>query len=466
MPEPIKTQDALAPGFGIYVHWPFCAQKCPYCDFNSHVRFKGWDEQRFVSAYKQELSTFAEHTTPDVVTSIFFGGGTPSLMQGETVAAILDHIASLWPVADDAEITLEANPGSVEAGRFSAYRAAGVNRVSIGVQSLVEQDLKALGRIHTVQEARRAVEIAGNVFERMSFDLIYARPNQTPSDWRSELGEALSMAAGHLSLYQLTIEDGTPFAERHRRGQLVVPDGDAAFALFDLTQELTKGAGLQAYEISNHAKPGDESRHNLTYWRYGNYVGVGPGAHGRVTWDGIPAATATHLHPEYWCEVVLRDGHGLATNEPLDRDALGDEMLLMGLRLREGIDAARYRDMSGKQLSPDMIASLAEEGYVETVAETSSSGSLNITSDHDQHGADAMFGGPIKACIGPGLAREQQPALASKSAGRATGRLRVTPKGRFVLNKIVYHLASSATADGLAQHDGLNGRKSQDAQQQ
>ncbi len=441
-----SNETAIDAGFGIYVHWPFCAQKCPYCDFNSHVRFQGWDEARFLAAYKRELETFAVHVPKQTVSSIFFGGGTPSLMQGETVAAIIDHIAKLWPVATNAEITLEANPGSVEAGRFRDYRRAGVNRVSVGVQSLVEADLKALGRIHTVAEAKAAVAIADKTFDRFSFDLIYARPKQTLKAWHEELEQGLAMAGGHLSLYQLTIEDGTPFAERYKRGQLIVPDEDAALDLFELTQQLTSDAGLPPYEISNHAKPGEESQHNLIYWRYGSYVGVGPGAHGRVIWDGTRQATATQLNPEDWCASVEQRGYGLSQQQPLTANEQADEFLLMGLRLSEGIDAARYSQICGRAMSADVIKDLTQQGYLE-FAPVTVTGRDNV---HDHEDSDeALFGGALKACIGPGLdpgrALNQAPHAQNEQAGlsRDRGRLRATAKGRFVLNQIVYQLASN-----------------------
>ncbi len=447
-------------GFGIYVHWPFCAQKCPYCDFNSHVRFKGWDEARFLAAYKRELETIAAHVPKHAVSSIFFGGGTPSLMQGATVAAILDHIAQLWPVADHAEVTLEANPGSVEVGRFRDFRAAGVNRVSIGVQSLIEADLKALGRIHTVAEAKAAVALADKIFDRFSFDLIYARPKQTRDAWHQELKQGLAMAGAHLSLYQLTIEDGTPFADRHKRGQLIVPDDDAALELFDLTQQLTMDAGLPAYEISNHARPGEESQHNLIYWRYGSYVGVGPGAHGRVVWDGARQATATRLNPEEWCAAVEQSGHGLRQQEPLRADQQADEFLLMGLRLSEGIDGARYQQICGRAMSHDVINELIEQGYLEFVpAMTTNIDCADAQGQNQDDGGDGMFGGTLRACIGPGLGPSNNPGRLSasiphgkersdKNSGRAV-RLRATAKGRFVLNQIVYQLASNTEPGAL-----------------
>ena len=390
------------PGFGIYVHWPFCAQKCPYCDFNSHVRHGGWDEARFLAAYLSELATMADRHRPgerrDTVQSVFFGGGTPSLMQPVTVAAILDRIADLWPVAAGAEITIEANPNSVDAGRFRGYRTAGVNRVSIGVQSLDDGELKRLGRLHSVAEAREAIRVANATFERASFDLIYARPGQTPDAWRAELQDALTMAGDHLSLYQLTIEPDTPFAELHARGKLVIPDPDAALELYEITQEMTAAHGLPAYEISNHARPGQESRHNLLYWRYGAYAGVGPGAHGRTAVDGMRRATSTERNPEKWLARVEAEGHGLVEDISISKSEQADEMLLMGLRLEEGLDLDRLARDTGYAPSQKAINALAAQGLV---------------------------------------------ATATPDTAKQTCRLRATGHGRFVLNEIVLRLSQS-----------------------
>ncbi len=358
------------PGFGLYVHWPFCAQKCPYCDFNSHVRFGGIDEPRFRAAFLRELEHTAQRLSPRNVSSIFFGGGTPSLMQPETVAAILDRAAELWNVAPNAEITLEANPGSVEAGRFRGYRSAGVNRVSLGVQSLRDDILKSLGRIHSVAEAKAAIEIARSTFDRFTFDLIYARPKQTPDEWRTELREALAIAGQHLSLYQLTIEPDTPFAALHAAGKLIVPDEDTSFALYDLTQEMTAAAGMPAYEVSNHAGPGEESRHNLLYWRYGEYAGIGPGAHGRIILAGVRNATSTERNPEAWAALVERDGHGIIEETPLTRAEQADEMLLMGLRLSEGLDLQRLARLCGAPLPGKTVSELTQQGLIETIPGT------------------------------------------------------------------------------------------------
>jgi oxygen-independent coproporphyrinogen-3 oxidase len=355
------TRDA---GFGVYVHWPFCLAKCPYCDFNSHVRHAAVDQERFVAAFRREIAHAAGRTPGRTVTSIFLGGGTPSLMQPATVAAILDAIARAWAVEPDAEVTLEANPTSVEAERFRGFRTAGVNRVSLGVQALHDADLRGLGRMHTAEEALAALAVARSAFERYSFDLIYARPGQTAQDWAAELKEAIGHAAEHLSLYQLTIEHGTPFERLHAAGKLVVPDDDSARALYETTQEVCEAAGLPAYEISNHARPGAESRHNLLYWRYGEYVGVGPGAHGRMVTGAGRVATVTEKHPETWLGLVERDGHGLVSEDLLSMEDEGDEFLLMGLRLREGVDAGRYAALAGRALDERRVRNLVGEGLI------------------------------------------------------------------------------------------------------
>ena len=352
-------------GFGIYVHWPFCLSKCPYCDFNSHVRHERPDEARFARAIAAELADAAAAAGGRTVTSIFFGGGTPSLMGPSTVGAILDAIARHWPLEPACEITLEANPTSVEAERFRGYRAAGVNRVSLGVQSLDDDALKFLGRLHSAEEALAAIAIARANFPRLSFDLIYARPGQTPAAWRAELTRAIAEASEHLSLYQLTIEDDTPFAALHRSGRLTIPDEAEARALWDVTQETCAARGLPAYEISNHARPGAECRHNLVYWRYGDYVGVGPGAHGRIGNGNIRRATMTERHPEKWLALVEANGHGRVVDDPLRKDEQADELLLMGLRLREGIELARYAALAGRNLNSARIATLEAEGLVE-----------------------------------------------------------------------------------------------------
>jgi oxygen-independent coproporphyrinogen-3 oxidase len=305
-----------------------------------------------------------ERTGPREVTSIFLGGGTPSLMKPETVGAVLDAVARNWSVPDGIEVTLEANPSSVEAGRFKGYRAAGVNRVSLGVQALNDGDLRFLGRLHNVAEALHAIDLARKTFPRLSFDLIYARPGQTPEAWEAELDEAIGHAADHLSLYQLTIEEGTPFHALHAAKKFQLPDGEHAAELYAVTQEVTAARGLPAYEISNHAKPGAESRHNLTYWRYGEYVGVGPGAHGRFLENGRRVVTVAEKMPETWANLVEARGHGVTGGEVLTRSEEADEFLLMGLRLAEGIDLARYEQLSGKGFSPARLSVLQEEGLV------------------------------------------------------------------------------------------------------
>jgi putative oxygen-independent coproporphyrinogen III oxidase len=368
--SPQTGRGEAAPGsglaFGIYVHWPFCRSKCPYCDFNSHVRRSLVDQPRFVRAFTSEIAATAARTPGRTVSTVFFGGGTPSLMEPATVAAILDAIAKNWNISDNVEVTLEANPTSVEARRFEGYRAAGVNRVSLGVQALDDAALSALGRTHTAREALDAVAIARRIFERYSFDLIYARPGQTPAEWRAELLSAISQAAGHISLYQLTIEPGTPFAALHAAGRLAIPDADHARNLYDITREVCAAAGLPAYEVSNHARPGAECRHNLVYWRGHEYAGVGPGAHGRLDIGGVRRATATERQPEAWLALVESQGHGLVTDEPLSRAQAADEYLLMGLRLAEGIDLNRFERLAGSPLSAAQITHLAQHGLVET----------------------------------------------------------------------------------------------------
>lgn len=392
-PEALTVSDSSEPGFAVYVHWPFCAQKCPYCDFNSHVRSDGWDEKRFLAAYLRELDHTAAQIGSRSVASVFFGGGTPSLMQPQTLGAIIEHIDHVWGLASGAEITLEANPGSVDAGRFSGYRSAGANRVSLGFQSLRDPDLKRLGRIHTSREALAALDIARANFERISFDLIYARPQQTCDDWRTELSEALALGPTHLSLYQLTIEPGTAYEKLYNAGKLSVPPAEAASDLFELTQELTEAAGLAAYETSNHANPGEESRHNLVYWRYGEYAGIGPGAHGRVLSNGERLATATERHPETWLAQVEASNHGVITQESISDAEAADEMLMMGLRLTEGLDLARLARICGVRPNPETLRQLIGLGVIE---------------------------------------RDEN-----------AGRVRAVGRGRFILNEIVLHLSRS-----------------------
>ena len=356
--------EGKKPAFGVYVHWPFCLSKCPYCDFNSHVRHQAIDEARFARAFEREIAATAARVPGREVSSIFLGGGTPSLMQPQTVAMILDAIGKHWTVASDVEVTLEANPTSVEANRFAGYRLAGVNRVSLGVQALDDGALKSLGRLHSAREALDAVRIARAAFDRTSFDLIYARPEQTPERWAAELKLAIAETAEHLSLYQLTIEMDTPFFGLHAQGKLKIPDEALARALYDVTQEVCARHGLPAYEISNHARPGAECRHNLVYWRGDEYAGIGPGAHGRLDINGVRHATATEKRPEAWLMRVEAGSHGIITDDPLNREERADEFLLMGLRLAEGIDPRRYEALAGRALDPRRVALLREEGAI------------------------------------------------------------------------------------------------------
>ncbi len=350
--------------FGVYIHWPFCVAKCPYCDFNSHVR-TAIDEDGWVDGILAELCWLAENqSSRPIVETIFFGGGTPSLMRGKSVGRVLQKIAALWPMANDPEITLEANPASADAARFADYRAAGVNRVSLGIQALNDTDLKKLGRLHDVAEAKAALNMAMGVFSRVSLDLIYARPDQSDAAWRAELKEALDFGTDHLSLYQLTIEPQTPYALLHANGQLQIPSEELAAGLYETTQELTGAAGLPAYEISNHARPGQESRHNLIYWRYGDYAGAGPGAHGRLDLNGRRTATAAIKLPERWRDTVAKSGHGFTEVTPVGDEDAAREHLLMNLRLAEGIDLAVYAKRWGTGLDAAKIASLAELGFL------------------------------------------------------------------------------------------------------
>lgn len=362
--------------FGVYIHWPFCAAKCPYCDFNSHVRMNGVDEPRFVAAFVREMETLRELTGIRHVSSVFIGGGTPSLMSPATLEAILTAVDRNWPILDNAEITMEANPSSVEADRFRGYRKAGVNRLSLGVQSLDDKELKRLGRIHDVKQALYAIELARQIFPRLSFDLIYARPDQTLHSWEAELRQAISLAADHLSLYQLTIEEGTAFHKLYTAGKLELPAPELSADLYDLTQEVTAECGLPAYEISNHARAGAESQHNLLYWRYQQYVGIGAGAHGRF----IPVSgedniknrlvTITQKIPERWLEQVENQGHGIVEQEHLTLVEQADEMLLMGMRLFEGLDLARYENLAGHGLNSQTITELQQQGLIETLGNT------------------------------------------------------------------------------------------------
>ncbi len=376
--------------FGIYVHWPYCAAKCPYCDFNSHVRAAP-DERRWANAISRELESVVAllGSARAEVKTIFFGGGTPSLMSGEALGSVLEAIAAHWNISPQVEITLEANPNSVEQARFHDYRAAGVNRVSIGVQALDDSSLKFLGRLHSAKEAKAAVSLAAGVFPRVSFDLIYARPKQTHDEWRRELAEALSFGTEHISLYQLTIEKGTAFETLSRQGKLKTPSEESAADFFEITQEACERAGLPAYEISNHAREGAEARHNLLYWRYEDYAGVGPGAHGRLNLAGVRTATQAVRLPERWLRKVETEGSSLEREEIVPADA-AREHLLMALRLREGLDLAAYERQWGGALSHERVEALARDGLI--------------------------------AC--------------------ETGRLCATPRGRLLLNSVVAELAA------------------------
>lgn len=356
----------------LYIHWPFCAAKCPYCDFNSHVRDRV-DQARFGDALRRELAHEAARVGRRPLASIFFGGGTPSLMDPATVAALIEDARALFDAAPDIEITLEANPTSVEIGRLAAFRDAGVNRASLGVQSLDEAALRFLGRKHDTAQAIAALEAARSIFPRLSFDLIYARPGQDEASWRAELRRALALAADHLSLYQLTIEPGTQFATLHGRGAFTLPEGDEAARLYVATAEEAGRFGLLPYEVSNYAKPGAESRHNLAYWRYGDYLGIGAGAHQRLLLDGRMLATRRHRAPEEWANRVERDGHAAVEEDVLSEAERAREALLMGLRLAEGIDPARITARSGlpfeQTVDPAMLAALLDEDYLAWTAE-------------------------------------------------------------------------------------------------
>ncbi|HVZ27508.1 MAG TPA: radical SAM family heme chaperone HemW [Rhizomicrobium sp.] len=351
--------------FGIYVHWPFCAAKCPYCDFNSHVRTT-LDEPGWVTGIEKELdwTATAQGAERPMVETIFFGGGTPSLLSGKAVGRVLDKISHTWRLANDVEITLEANPASADAARFADYKAAGVNRLSLGMQALNDADLKALGRLHNAAEAEAALKLAMAQFSRVSLDLIYARPSQELAQWQAELTRALSFGTDHLSLYQLTIEPQTPFAQLHKSGALKSPDDDLAADLYALTQEMTEAAGLPAYEISNHARPGSESRHNLIYWRYGDYAGVGPGAHGRLTLQGKRVATATIKLPERWQDAVMQEGRAFTDFVEVNDGEAAREHLMMNLRLSEGLDLAAYELRWAMRPELEKITPLVGQGLL------------------------------------------------------------------------------------------------------
>ncbi|WP_375143812.1 radical SAM family heme chaperone HemW [Acuticoccus sp. MNP-M23] len=358
---PEVAQDG---GFGVYVHWPFCQSKCPYCDFNSHVRHGGVDQRRYAAAMAREIHTMAAWSPDRAPTSIFFGGGTPSLMEPATVSTILTAIDDALSLPAGAEITLEANPTSVEQSRFEGFRAAGVNRVSLGVQSLIDTELVALGRRHDAAAARAALALAQRIFPSVSADMIYARPRQTVPAWRAELGQMLDICGDHLSLYQLTIEPETRYYDLAAAGKLTIPEDDLAADLYELTLELTAAAGLGRYEVSNHARPGAEAQHNLVYWRGGRYLGAGPGAHGRLVLNEGRTATATRKMPEAWLKAVEADGHGIETREVLERDDIAAETLMMGLRLAEGLDLDTYARRAGAPLADHKIATLVADNLL------------------------------------------------------------------------------------------------------
>lgn len=358
----------LANNLAIYIHWPFCLAKCPYCDFNSHVR-ETIDEAAWGHALVQELDHYRTLSGPRTITSIFFGGGTPSLMSGSTVEKLLSHIANLWAMSPEVEISLEANPTSVEAGKFKDFSAAGINRVSLGIQALNDADLKALGREHNAKEARNAIDLSQKYFKRANFDLIYARMGQTPDQWAAELSEAVHMAAAHLSLYQLTIERGTAFYQAHNKGQIILPSDDMAADMYELTQQICNAHHLPAYEISNHAKRGEESRHNLTYWKYADYLGVGPGAHGRLSIDGEIYALSQERSPEKWLSQVAAFGHATAQKEVLTAQMRAEEMIMMGLRLTQGLNLKDFETRVGQKIEgfidQSYLQRLLELGYME-----------------------------------------------------------------------------------------------------
>lgn len=358
------TEDWQQGGFGLYLHWPFCEAKCPYCDFNSHVA-RSIDQKAWRDGYLSELARAASETKGSVLNAVFFGGGTPSLMDPDTVADIISAIRGHWPTANDLEITLEANPSSVEAGRFAAFRQAGVNRISMGIQALNDADLKRLGRLHSVDEAYAAFDIARSNFERVSFDLIYGRQNQTCEAWETELKQALTLAIDHVSLYQLTIEKGTAFGDRYARGSLLgLPDEDLGADMYQLTQEVCDANGMPSYEVSNHARDGAQSRHNLIYWRYGDYIGIGPGAHGRLTIDGTKWATECFSNPKRWLDGVS-SGDTERGRELLSRQEQATEFLLMGLRLKEGISLDRFTALNGTEIPQETLEHLTNIGMIQ-----------------------------------------------------------------------------------------------------
>lgn len=351
-------------GFGLYLHWPFCQSKCPYCDFNSHVSAK-IDQKRWQAAYLHEIDRAGAETKGRILDTVFFGGGTPSLMEPDLVAAIVERIRATWPMTNDPEITLEANPGSVEAGRFRGFRDAGINRISMGMQAMRDADLKRLGRLHSAAEARAAFDVARSLFGRVNFDLIYARQDQDLGQWRAELSEALALAVDHLSLYQLTIEPDTAFGDRLARGLLRgLPDDDLSADMYSLTQELCDAAGMPAYEVSNHARPGAESKHNLIYWRGGDYIGIGPGAHGRLTLDGTRWATEAPKAPGGWLKMVETEMRGEGPRSAIFGRDRAEEYLIMSLRLAEGMSLERFAAHAGVEIDPVRLEHLTGLGLI------------------------------------------------------------------------------------------------------
>lgn len=387
--EPDKgREDNISNLFGVYVHWPFCAAKCPYCDFNSHVAKQNIDEARFWGAYKSEISYWADQLEQSnnkrEITSIFFGGGTPSLMSPNLVERLLDELETQFGFAKNIEISLEANPQSVDATNFKALRQAGVNRLSIGVQSFNDADLKALGRLHDVSEAKKAIEIAQNHFDRFSFDMIYGRPGQTLKDWEAELKEAISFGTTHLSLYQLTIEPNTPYKKLYDAGKLIMPGEELTSEFYELTQDICNANGLPQYEVSNHAVRGEEARHNLLYWRYGDFLGIGAGAHGRLSLGEKRIATSTVKIPTNWLKTVEKTSVGIAEKEDISKETLAIEMILMGMRLKSGISAHELLERTDHTISYETLEKLQEDELLEKTANGQNSRQLIPTAKGTQ----------------------------------------------------------------------------------
>ncbi|HEX5796516.1 MAG TPA: radical SAM family heme chaperone HemW [Geminicoccaceae bacterium] len=453
-----RSSDGAAraePGFGLYVHWPFCRAKCPYCDFNSHVAPQV-DEARFARALVGEIDRHADELGPRRLASIFFGGGTPSLMAPATVAAVIERAVARFAPADDLEITLEANPTSVEAERLAGFRAAGVNRVSLGVQALDDAALRFLGREHDAAEALAAVDLAASLFERFSFDLIYGRPGQSAASWRAELDCALGHMGGHLSVYQLTIEPGTRFALLERSGALRMPDDDLQADLYEVTRERLEGAGLAAYEVSNHARPGEECRHNLVYWRSGEWLGVGPGAHGRLNVGGARVATEAWRLPKAWLERVEGAGSGERTRVPVDRAEQVEEFLVMGLRLAEGIELQRLVRQGGRAVE-ELIDPAALERFIDDGWLTRREGRLAATAAGRQR-LNAILAALL---VPPGAAADRDRAEAcARERGRGRAALIVAEPADLAAGRSSGPLARRAAGSrpGGTDHRGCCGR--------